>query len=39
MTMRKINMILLALLASVLANAAESISYKIIYDLGLRALY
>ena len=32
MTMRKINMILLALLASVLANAAESVSYKIIYD-------
>ena len=30
--MRKINMILLALLASVLANAAESVSYKIIYD-------
>ena len=32
MTMRKINMILLALLASVLANAAENVSYKIIYD-------
>ena len=32
MTMKKINMILLALLASVLANAAESVSYKIIYD-------
>ena len=30
--MRKINMILLALLASVLANAAENVSYKIIYD-------
>ena len=30
--MKKINMILLALLASVLANAAESVSYKIIYD-------
>ena len=32
MTMKKINMILLALLASVVANAAESVSYKIIYD-------
>ena len=32
MTMKKINMILLALLASVLANAAENVSYKIIYD-------
>ena len=30
--MKKINMILLALLASVVANAAESVSYKIIYD-------
>ena len=30
--MKKINMILLALLASVLANAAENVSYKIIYD-------
>lgn len=30
--MKKINMILLALLVSVVANAAESVSYKIIYD-------
>jgi len=32
MTMKKINMILLALLASVLTSAAEDVGYKIIYD-------